>query len=113
MEDTIELIFETQISNYDLKIAPLILITFIENAFKHGISFLEKSKITINIKNEGNELILKVENSFFRDKTNFNSTKVGIKNTINRLNFIYPNKYTLDIIDNETIYKTILRINLL
>lgn len=88
-----------------LQIEPLLLITFIENAFKYGVSTERESgiQITMTIK-EGN-FRLDVRNSKSHNKTlENNKSGIGLENTINRLHKSYPNLHTLNIIDEKESY---------
>lgn len=101
----------------DLLIAPLLLITFIENAFKHGISYSSPSAININIGITGNDLTLTVGNTIIR-KTPVDGESeapgggVGLVNARRRLDVLYPGRYLLDISDNNSIYVVNLKITL-
>ena len=79
-------------------IEPLLLISFIENAFKYGISTEKRTNIEINIKIENKNLRLFVKNDIIsKSKENSeNKSEIGLKNTIKRLNLIYQNQYSLD-----------------
>jgi hypothetical protein len=86
-------------------IAPLILIPFIENAFKFGVNPTEKSYIGILIRLEGNELHLNVFNRKVTKKVEAEtSSGLGINNTRRRLELLYPQKHRLDVRDNDTDY---------
>ena len=87
----------------DRQIPPLILITFIENAFKHGISYQRESFIDINVAVEGEKLKFKCSNSK-ADQANEEKGGVGLDNVRKRLNLLYDNNYTLDINDTPDIY---------
>ena len=87
----------------DRQIPPLILITFIENAFKHGISYQRESFIDINVAVEGEKLRFKCSNSK-ADQANEEKGGVGLDNVRKRLNLLYDNNYTLDINDTPDIY---------
>jgi len=84
------------------KIAPLLLMTFIENVFKYGISKHHNAIINIELIVEENKISFSCQNNIF-DKTQKNNRKgIGIKNTRQRLEHMYPGKYNLDInTDNE------------
>jgi len=69
--ETVKIVFETKNSNNLHKIEPMLLIPFVENAFKYGISYTENCEINISIKVENNELILITENSVFNNKPEF------------------------------------------
>ncbi len=81
------------------RIAPLLLIPFIENAFKYGMSFNEQSEININIHCQNNQLTLNVSNSIKKSTVGAdnNSSGIGLQNVKKRLSIIYPNKHNLDI----------------
>lgn len=84
------------------KIAPLILIAFIENAFKHGINAEEDSSIRISIDILPNELNLLVRNNKVRIETPIEERGgLGIENTKNRLKLLYPSRHTLKIQEND------------
>lgn len=83
-------------------IAPLLLIPFIENAFKHGVNSEEDSNIYIKISCENNELMLFVKNNkVIIEKGKEEASGLGIDNTKNRLELIYPGKHLLSISDKE------------
>lgn len=87
------------------RIAPLILICFIENAFKHYESGLKKGFIKIELKLQENILLLYISNSSCAKKINPDSTKVGLKNTRKRLEILYPQKYELNFTDQDGKYE--------
>lgn len=94
-------------------IAPLILIPFIENAFKYGINPDEESEVKIEIAIIDYNLTLISKNKMVVHEISDDlKTETGIENTKKRLNFIYPNKHLLEIseIENEFIIR--LNINL-
>lgn len=78
-------------------VAPLLFITLIENAFKHGISPMEKSFIHICFKvEEGARIFCRIENSNYPKKDNDRSgSGIGLENLRKRLNLLYPEKYML------------------
>lgn len=98
--------------NNTLKIEPLLLISFIENAFKYGISSEENLEIKIECTTFDNQLHLYVENFVKKDSLNEKSTKIGLKNTIKRLNLLYPNKHQLKIEEYNDIFTVNLTIEL-
>src|SRR3990170_5410534 len=79
------------------KIAPLILMTFIENAFKYGISNHEPSDIFIKISAEEHSITFFCQNKLFNTKRNTERTGIGIANTRQRVQYLYPDKHFLDI----------------
>lgn len=99
----------------DLVIAPLLLITFIENAFKHGISYSSPSAIDIRIGVTGTDLTLTVGNTIIRKPMTAGELTgggVGLVNARRRLDVLYPGRYLLDISDNNSIYVVNLKITL-
>lgn len=98
--------------NSDLKIEPLLLIPFIENAFKYGVNIEKQSEITIKIILFENQLDCIVKNYITEECLYENSTKVGVKNTQKRLKILYPDKHHLEIKNTETEYIVHLKIEL-
>jgi hypothetical protein len=97
---------------YDVKgdvlgkqIAPLLLISFIENAFKYGISTTEASPIDIIIQINDKKLLLHVKNRHFGHEQALSvGTGIGLDNTQKRLSLFYPNKHQLKIQETDNEY---------
>ena len=87
----------------DALIAPLITITYVENAFKHGVSYQHRSFIHITTHVADGRLLFTCENSKHKESTEEHGG-VGLANTRKRLDLIYSNDYTLDINDREDTY---------
>jgi len=87
----------------DHQLPPLMLITFIENAFKHGISYSHPSFIHVKVGIEGTKLRFECYNSK-ADKPNEEKGGVGLTNVKQRLNLIYGTNYTLTIQDEPESY---------
>ena len=87
----------------DKNIPPLMLISFVENAFKHGISYQHESFINIKVEVEQEHLHFLCSNSK-ADKPNKEKGGVGLTNVKQRLNLLYDNRYTLNIQDTQNIY---------
>lgn len=102
--------FITHIDNPSQKLSPLILLHFVENAFKHGASeSLDSSYIDIDILLNERKLYFAVENS--KELVNkIDSTKIGFKNIKRQLEILYPNHF-LEIKDEKKRYKIVLKIN--
>jgi len=80
------------------QIPPLLFIPFIENAFKHGISYREHSFVSIKLTTQDNNVIFECNNSIpINREQNSNKGGVGIVNIQKRLNLIYGNLFKLDI----------------
>lgn len=83
------------------KIAPLVLMTFVENVFKYGISNREPSTIDINLIVEEREIRFYCSNKLYETQRNVESTGIGIENTRQRLEHLYAGKYELSIEKTE------------
>jgi two-component system LytT family sensor kinase len=108
-----DITYDCKIDNENAyKVSPMLLIAFIENAFKHGACAIENCFVRIFITVENGVLHLHVINSIPTKKTNVISTKIGLKNTIERLNLIYGKEYKLDIQDDNNTYIVDLKLQL-
>lgn len=80
----------------DYKIAPMLLLPFVENAFKHGVDATQHSEIKIVITQNAQQLELEVENNIFsNNRIAAEEGGIGLVNTSRRLELIYPGKHTL------------------
>jgi two-component system, LytTR family, sensor kinase len=93
-------------------IVPLLLMPFIENAFKYGISSHEPAPVNIEISLENNLLNMKVSNRIFPDRKQGDSRRLGITNTRQRLELSYPGRHQLKISDNKQVFLVNLQIRL-
>lgn len=96
----------------DPKIAPLILMAFVENVFKYGISNHKSNKLIIKLAIEDHVLSLFCQNSIYPDKKNTERSGIGLTNTKKRLKYIYPNKHILDINEDDKLFTIKLTIHL-
>lgn len=93
-----------------IKIAPMLLLPLIENAFKHGIdSTLDGSYIDAHLSCDDTKLLFKCENSF-KEKTSKEIGGIGIENIRKRLQLLYPSKHTVQITKKEAIFSVTLEI---
>lgn len=101
--------------NYkNLRIAPMILIPFIENVFKHGIMLSKKAEIVISIFLNSDTLILETKNSQHTNAVT-NSKEhsgIGMINVKERLMLLYPNQHQLEISNETHFFKVRLEIQL-
>lgn len=89
---------------HDVPIAPMLFLPFIENAFKHGVSATQPSRIEIIIRQEGPKIHVEVCNTLFTDKKSTNleeSNGIGLVNTRRRLDLLYPGRYELAVQENQ------------
>lgn len=107
----VEIDFKYQINEVG-KIAPLLFIILLENAFKHGVEKMtEDAYIHLDLKADAKRIRFSIENNF----ENQNSKKekgIGLENLEKRLDHMYPNQYELIIDDQVPIYRAILNIKL-
>ena len=95
------------------KIAPLLLLPFVENAFKHGVNPEEESIIFISIDINNSDLTLIVKNKKVNISSNDQaSVGLGIENTRTRLQHLYPAKHHLNIEESSTDFTVTLTIQL-
>jgi two-component system LytT family sensor kinase len=91
-------------------IAPLLLLPFIENAFKHGLT-KDAGWINIDLTLTGDELHLKVENSYTAGNQPARSG-IGLANVRRRLNLTYPNHHTLALTPHKEKFEAVLKLDL-
>ncbi len=94
------------------QIAPMLLITFVENALKYGASSLFESEIKISVGVEDGIITLVAENQIFDQHTNERGAGIGIENCRKRLELIYPERHSLKIEELDERYCVILTIKL-
>lgn len=99
----------------DLQIAPLILLPFVENCFKHGASkFLRNPWINLKIELEDNVMFMKLMNGKDDDKNHLIPVSgTGIPNVQMRLNLLYPGKHDLQISNEKNVYVVNLKLELM
>ncbi|MGQ1911268.1 sensor histidine kinase [Marinifilum sp. RC60d5] len=112
VEDTANIKLNISGENQLYKIPPLLFIPLIENAFKHGISNeLEKSEINIDLQFSKNKILLEITNPLdYYETTNKKHSGLGIENVRKRLNLLYPNKHSFEVLQENQTYKTIVSI---
>lgn len=103
--DTVRLKFEVTGNRLNKKIAPLLLMTFIENAFKYGVSNEAASPIDIRIDIYEDRLAFYLRNRIHSHDKEPDHTGVGILNAKKRLENIYSGKYSLTIDRNNDLYE--------
>jgi LytS/YehU family sensor histidine kinase len=89
-----------QEQNCHHKIAPMLLIPFVENAFKHGISLNEKSWIRITLDCDEHNIRFEVRNSMHQKQATDpekDRSGIGFKNVVERLKLIYPGKHQISV----------------
>jgi two-component system, LytTR family, sensor kinase len=96
----------------DINIPPLIFIPFIENAFKHGISYREKSFIDISMTTDKESVKFRSINSLVKigEEIETGQSGIGLENVTKRLNLLFPGKHELKINKSETEFEVLLKI---
>jgi two-component system LytT family sensor kinase len=92
-------------------IAPMLLITFIENAFKHGVSYVKRCLIKINIEIFDETLTLQITNPIV-EKNSFVAGGIGLKNVQRRLELLYPDQHQLQITQDLHQFSVSLKISI-
>lgn len=99
----VQIIFEKQSAMKNHEVAPMLMLPFIENAFKHGISSVRPSYVYIDIRQINDTVKIEIKNSTFEAREHLEeSNGIGLANTKRRLDLLYPGKYALNVDNNET-----------
>ena len=103
-----------QLTNDHDEIECMLLIPFVENAFKHGTGMIANPQIDIDLCARDNELHLSVRNKYNENATDTESeaSGIGLTNVTKRLNLLYAHKHTLAIEKKDNWYNVSLKINL-
>ena len=113
LDRTVKLEYKTMKDIPALQIAPMLLVPFIENAFKHGVNSEQKSHIQIELSMNKTEFQLRVLNNKVNVQQEIaERSGLGITNTWHRLHLIYPSKHLLVINDTDKEFSVSLHINL-
>ncbi|HSF52412.1 MAG TPA: histidine kinase [Algoriphagus sp.] len=117
MTEKVKLKIEIEEPKEDLVIAPMLLLPFLENCFKHGVSSQHESEILIKLEVMGDTLFFETKNHIFPinpDSPEAKENGIGLTNTQRRLSLLYPNKHRLKFGKDESShqYSVNLTINL-
>ncbi|MFV5703309.1 sensor histidine kinase [Flavobacterium sp. XS2P12] len=106
--------YEVKGNYQNLRIAPMILIPFIENVFKHGIMLSKKAEIAISIFFDSDTLVLETKNlkNYNSAGTDEEYSGIGMKNVKERLQLLYPSQHQLEINNEEHYFMVRLEIKL-
>jgi two-component system, LytTR family, sensor kinase len=112
-QDNVSVELNIRNEDTDSFIEPMLLIPFIENAFKHGIGAQRNPYIIINLEAKNNQLDFSVSNNYIRDNSSKDDNPgIGLNNVKNRLRLLYPDKFHLDIRDESGVFFVHLNLNL-
>jgi sensor histidine kinase YesM len=95
-------------------IEPMLLIPFVENAFKHGTGLIQNAEISVELKAQNNLLQFVVTNQHDNNsqETKDKTSGIGLQNVRRRLNLLYKNNYGLLISDKDNKFVVSLQLNL-
>lgn len=95
-------------------IEPMLLVPFIENAFKHGADTTSQSVITIKINTSANQLVFQSTNTIAQRNSNNGGQEsgIGLKNVARRLQMLYPGHHKLDVVEEKNLYAVTLFLTL-
>jgi two-component system, LytTR family, sensor kinase len=112
VNDKIELSVSFPKKYEDKNIPPLLFIPFIENAFKHGISYREKSFIDISMMVTKESITFRCANSLLKTKEEASNGQsgIGLENVSKRLNLLFPGRHELKINKSENAFEVFLTI---
>lgn len=99
--DPFEFVFNKDEVDTSVKVAPILFIPFVENAFKYGVYLNEKSFIHMSLQNTKEALCFKISNSKFDVLAIKEHSGVGLPNVKRRLELLYPNQHELNIHETE------------
>ena len=114
--NSVEIIFNKSGDLYKHQIEPMLLFPFVENAFKHGISYNDVSKIEIDIKVDQNTLLFSVFNYVYHSTMEILTEKnkgIGLQNVLKRLKLLYPDKHSISINNDNGTFTVLLKLELL
>lgn len=94
------------------KIAPMLLINFVENCFKHADLTTDDSFISIHISIQNHALTMSCKNTFYPDQKTTKAGGSGLENAKKRLSLLYPERHELQISTSGDVYQLILNLQL-
>jgi two-component sensor histidine kinase len=112
---SVDVKLEKDLENPHTKVAPLLFISLVENAFKHGVSSTEPSFIHMTMTQKGNSLCVIIENSNFpKSEKDRSGHGIGLQQVQRRLDLAYYEHYewTKGVNDDGTVYSSIIKITL-
>jgi two-component system, LytTR family, sensor kinase len=104
--DDILITFQDNHLDESQSIEPMLLIPFVENAFKHGVGMIVNPTIDINLNTENNRLIFEVKNKVNRQfkEVKDGASGIGLNNVKRRLELLYPDNHQLTIKEEDDFY---------
>lgn len=111
--DDVDINFNVEGNTDDLELEPMLLIPFVENAFKHGMGTVAQPQILISLKLTDKNLLFEVENDIAAvGESKDDSSGIGLVNTKRRLALLYKNHHQLKVIEKDNKYKVLLNLQI-
>lgn len=111
--DSVDIRFQVQGDAGTLQVAPMLLLPFVENAFKHAPSLLQAVRIHIGLEIGAQGLDFGVENTVNAHRRSLDNTPgIGLPNVKRRLELLYPDRHRLEIREEPGLYRTELHLEL-
>ncbi len=104
-QETLAVNFNKENISETVEIAPMLLIPFVENAFKHGSIIEGQLKVNISIKMENDDLFFSISNSFHHLQLEENKKGIGLENIKKRLELLYLNQFDLQTKIENNLYE--------
>ena len=112
----VKIVFNTEVSPEEINntIEPMLLIPFVENAFKHGTGYVNETAIDINLTFHNGLLVFDVKNKFDKEKdtSKDESSGIGLSNVRSRLTLLYPRRHDLVIHTDDGLFRIALTLKL-
>ncbi len=105
--ESIRINFDLPENTNEVRVPPLLFVSFVENAFKHGVSYQKDSFISVKLEVEGDEILFNCSNSNF-GKCEDQYHGIGLENIRKRLQLLFGDRYTLSINETETSFDVLL-----
>ena len=111
--DDVDVKTDIKVDNPECVIVPMLLIPFVENAFKHGIGLVVEPYIHMNLQVQQSQLLFTISNKYLRDNSSKDhNSGIGLANVKNRLELLYGKKYKLNIHEHSDLYTVELKLQL-
>lgn len=110
-QEALEIEFRCDPIPDDMELAPMLLLPFVENSFKHGRGNDGKLNIVIQLKIESDKINFKIENSVHQSSENSTGEGIGLENINRRLKLLYPENHELIIENEKNSYLVLLKLN--
>jgi len=113
--DSLDVNFQVEYDRLEHEIEPMLLIPFIENAFKHGTGLIEQPVINISLSIKGSSLLMEVRNRINNNSTEIKdkTSGIGLNNVKRRLSLLYGSHHHLVLRNEDNWYTVLLQLKLM